>query len=131
MANILVITHGNLADEFVSIAENITKSNNKIIPVCFELTLDQSEYPAKMAVAMESLNKDEPTIILTDLFGGSPSNFAIPYIQKDKVEVITGLNMPMLIYLMTQPVGKSIEELSNGARQAGKDAIIIAGEFLQ
>ncbi len=131
MANILVITHGNLADEFVSIAENIAKSANKIIPVSFELTLDQSEYPAKMAEAMESVDQTEPTIILTDLFGGTPSNFAIPYIQKDKVEVITGLNIPMLIYLMTQPPGKSIEELSNGARQAGKDAIIIAGEFLQ
>ncbi|MCG8336662.1 MAG: PTS sugar transporter subunit IIA [Proteobacteria bacterium] len=131
MANILVITHGNLADEFVSIAENIAKSANKIIPVSFELTLDQSEYPAKMAEAMESVDQNEPTIILTDLFGGTPSNFAIPYIQKDKVEVITGLNIPMLIYLMTQPPGKSIEELSNGARQAGKDAIIIAGEFLQ
>ncbi len=131
MANILVITHGNLADEFVSIAENIAKSANKIIPVSFELTLDQSEYPAKMAEAMESIDPNEPTIILTDLFGGTPSNFAIPYIQKDKVEVITGLNIPMLVYLMTQPPGKSIEELSNGARQAGKDAIIIAGEFLQ
>ena len=131
MANILVITHGNLADEFVSIAENIAKSANKIIPVSFELTLDQSEYPSKMAEAMESIDQNEPTIILTDLFGGTPSNFAIPYIQKDKVEVITGLNIPMLVYLMTQPPGKSIEELSNGARQAGKDAIIIAGEFLQ
>jgi PTS system mannose-specific IIA component len=131
MANILVITHGNLADEIVSIAENITKSTNKVIPISFELTLDQSEYHGKMAEAMESVDQNEPTIILTDLFGGTPSNFAIPYIQKDKVEVITGLNMPMLVYLMTQPPDKSIEELSNGARQAGRDAIIVAGEFLQ
>lgn len=131
MANILVVTHGSLAEEFVNIAENITQSESKVVPVCFELNLEQSEYPAKIASAMEMLDNDDPTIILTDLFGGSPSNFAIPYIQKNKVEVITGLNMPMLLYLMNQPPGKSIEELTKGAKQASQDAIIIAGEFLQ
>ena len=131
MANILVVTHGSLAEDFVSIAEHITRSENKAIPICFELDMDPSEYPAKIASAMEKLDKSQPIIVLTDLFGGSPSNFAIPYIQKDKVEVITGLNMPMLIYLLTQPEGKGIEELAKGAKQAGQDAILIAGEFLQ
>jgi PTS system mannose-specific IIA component len=131
MANILVITHGNLANEFIRIAEHIAESKHKAIAVCFELNLNQSEYPYKMASAIESLDSKQPTIILTDLFGGTPSNLAIPYIQKSKVEVITGLNMPMLIYLMTQPVEKSLEDLCKGARQAGQDAIIIAGEFLQ
>lgn len=131
MANILVITHGSLAKELVSIAEHIVTSKHKAIAVCFELNLNQSEYPYKMASALESLDTKQPTIILTDLFGGTPSNLAIPYIQKGNVEVITGLNLPMLMYLMTQPIEKSLEELCKGAKQAGQDAIIIAGEFLQ
>lgn len=131
MANILVVTHGNLAEEFISIAESITKSENKAIPVCFDLSLEHVDYPEKMAEAMEELDRSKPTIILTDLFGGSPSNFAIPYIQKDQIEVITGLNMPMLLYLLNQPADMSFEELARGAKQAGQDAILIAGEFLQ
>lgn len=131
MANILVITHGNLAKEFVEIAEAITGQKGRALPVCFDLQEDLGEYSLKVKSAIESLNSNQPTIILTDLFGGTPSNIAIPFVQKDKIEVITGLNLPMLAYLLTQPEDKGFDELCKGARQAGSDAILIAGEFLE
>jgi PTS system mannose-specific IIA component len=131
MANILVITHGNLANEFVNIAETITEQKNRAIPVCFGFQEDLAEYSHKLTSVMESLDPNEPTIILTDLFGGTPSNVAIPFIQRDKVEVITGLSLPMLIFLLTQPKNMDFEEMCKGARQAARDAILIAGEFLE
>ncbi|MBU2514751.1 hypothetical protein KJ966_25795 [bacterium] len=129
MANILVITHGNLAAEFVKIAETITNRKGKAIPVCFDLDTD-SDCSQKINSAIDSLDSGQSVIILTDLFGGTPSNMAIPFIQKNKVEVITGLNLPMLLFLLTQPEDKDFEELCRGAKQASQESIIIAGEFL-
>lgn len=131
MASILVITHGNLAKEFIHIAENITGQAGRAIPICFEFELAPTDYTDKISDAIASLDPEEPIIVLTDLFGGTPSNLAIPFVQKDKVEVLTGLNLPMLLYLLTQAEGKEFEQLCQGAKQAGKEAIIVAGEFLQ
>jgi mannose PTS system EIIA component len=131
MANILVITHGNLATEFVGIAESITEQKGKAIPICFDFEEDLSKISLKLKTTMDSLDLDQPTIILTDLFGGTPSNVAIPLIQKGKIEVITGLNLPMLIYLVTQPDNMDFEEICKGAGQAARDAILIAGDFLE
>ncbi len=130
MTNILVITHGNLASEFVKIAEIITEKKSKAIPICFDLATDQPNYSQKINSTIDSLDSKQPIIILTDLFGGTPSNMAIPFIQKDRVEVITGLNLPMLLFLLTQPEDKNFEDLCKGARQASQESIIIAGEFL-
>lgn len=130
MTNILVITHGNLAKEFVDIAEKIINKKCQAIPVCFDLELDHEEYKDKINDAMASLDAEKPLIILTDLFGGTPSNLAIPFVQKQKVEVITGLNLPMLLYLLNQNGEKTFDQLCEGARQAGREAIIVTGEFL-
>lgn len=130
MTNILVLTHGNLAKEFVSIAETITQTSDLAVPVCFSLEMDQTEFNARINDAMASFDNDRPIIILTDLFGGTPSNLAIPFIQEHRVEVVTGLNLSMLLYLINHSAKKSFDELCKGVKQAGKEAIILAGEFL-
>ena len=131
MTNILVVTHGNLAKEFVNIAEDITQQKSKATAVCFDLGLDQANSTDKITDAIKSQDSSEPIIILTDLFGGSPSNISIPFVRVEKIEVITGLNLAMLLYLLTQTEDKGFEALCKGAKQAGKEAIIVAGEFLQ
>ncbi len=130
MTNILVITHGNLAKEIIDVAENIIDHPKKAIPVCLDLNLGQTDYTKKISNVIKSLDPEQAVIILTDLFGGTPSNIAIPFVKKDKYEVITGVNLPMLLYLLSQPEDKDFGELCKGAKKAGEEAIIIAGEFL-
>ncbi|MFH2128909.1 MAG: hypothetical protein ABIK68_00935 [bacterium] len=130
MTDIVVITHGNLAAEMVKTVAQITEQPVKAIPVCFEFDRDQAEYTQLIAEVFSRLGPERAVIILTDLFGGTPSNIAFPYVRKGKVEVITGLNLPMLMYLVTQSDEKSFEELCEGAHKAGQDGIIIAGQFM-
>ncbi len=130
MTEIVVITHGCLAKEIVKIAESIVGCSTNVIPVCFDLDLNPSEYNKKILSVMESIHPEHSVIILTDLFGGTPSNISIPFVKKGKVEVITGLNLPMLIYLLNQPEDKDFQKLCSEVRKTGKEAIIIAGEFL-
>lgn len=130
MPQIIVITHGNLANELVDILEQILKKESQVIPVCFDLNWDPSFFSEKIEEVLNGIGSNRNIIILTDLFGGTPSNLSIPYIKKNMVEVITGVNLPMLVYLLSQPKGKDFKELCLGAKKAGADAIVIAGEFL-
>jgi len=130
MTEILVITHGNLAKEMIKIVEDIVEEPVKATPVCFDLDLKQSDYTRKITDVLDAIDPGRQVIILTDLFGGTPSNITFPFVKKDKLEVITGLNLSMLLYLLTQSDDKSFQELCEGAKKAGKDAIVIAGQFL-
>lgn len=130
MIQIVLITHGNLALELVRVVSEITERSVNAIPVCFDLGQDQQTYTEIINDVFSRLDDDQPVVILTDLFGGTPSNITFPFVKKDKVEVITGLNLPMLLYLVTQSGKKSFAELCEGAHNAGKDAIIIAGQFM-
>ncbi len=130
MTEIVVISHGNLAQELVRVVSQITEQPVKAIPVCFEFNQDHGDCTRIISDVFNCLDSEKPVIILTDMFGGTPSNITFPYVQKDKVEVITGLNLPMLMYLVTQSDEKSFAELCEGAHKAGQDAIIIAGQFM-
>jgi len=130
MTQILVITHGALATDFIRVAERVLNTHSSAIPICFDIDADQTDYQQLLQEVLEGIRPDQNILILTDLFGGTPSNLSIPYIQKNKVEVITGINLAMLIYLLSQPKGKEFSELCTGVKKAGQEAIVIAGEFL-
>jgi len=131
MIEILLITHGNLAQEVVKIVEQIIERPVRAKAICFDLMEDRSVYTRQVESALAAFDPNLPVLVLTDLFGGTPSNIAFPFVKKDKVEVITGLNLPMLLYLLTQPPNKGFKELCEGAVKAGKDAIILAGPFME
>ncbi len=130
MTEIVVITHGNLASEMVKVVSDITDRPAKAIPVCLEFHCDQAEYTNLIIGILDRLDPNGQVIILTDLFGGTPSNITFPFVKEDKIEVITGMNLPILMYLEINAEGKSCQELCEGAYKAGKDAIIIAGQFM-
>jgi PTS system mannose-specific IIA component len=130
MVKILVVTHGNLAVEFINVAKKVTEQSIDAVPICLDLTSSQPSPSEKIRETLTSLKNDQSAIILTDLFGGTPSNITIPFIQKDKVEVITGINLSMILYIISRQKEKSFKELCEGAKKAGEEGIIIAGEFL-
>ena len=130
MIKILIITHGNLAKEFVQIAEAMIGKPIDVIPVCLDMNLGQEAHTGEITDLIKSFDSDQKVIVLTDLFGGTPSNITIPLIEKDRIEVITGINLPMLLYILSQSKEKGFSEICKGAKKASQDAVIIAGEFL-
>jgi len=130
MIDIIIITHGNLAEALNNSVENILDISKKVIPVCLEFDLDHKACTEKIKSVLSDLGETNKKIILTDLFGGTPSNITIPFIKEGNTEVITGVNLPMLLFLLSQKKKKSFEELCNGAKKAGKDAIFIAGKLI-
>ena len=130
MTKTVVITHGSLAKELVDITNQILEKETGAIAICFDLINEYTELKNKIEQALANFHESDKVIILTDLFGGTASNVAIPFVQKERIEVITGLNLAMLLFLFSQPENITFDQLCQGVKTAGKDAIIVAGEFL-
>ncbi|MCP4294830.1 MAG: PTS fructose transporter subunit IIA [Proteobacteria bacterium] len=130
MTNILVIAHGNLAEELVKIAETALDIKSSAVSLCYDLNTSFELLQQSIEQEIEKIDPDENILILTDLFGGTPSNLSIPHIKRDRVEVITGVNLAMMIYLLSQSGSKDFDQVCTGVKKAGRDAIVIAGEFL-
>ena len=131
MTEIVIITHGNLAIEINKVAEKILGAPSRAITICLDWDESYSDHAEKIKNLLQNGAEDQKRIILTDLFGGSPSNLTIPYLVKGKTEVITGMNLPMLIYLLSAEENADFKELCEGAKRAGMDAIFIAGKLIQ
>jgi len=130
MIEVLIATHGKLALEFLNVAEAVLEQKLSAVTLCFDFDLEPDEYSKQMSNAIQAFPSNHNILIFTDFFGGTSSNIAIPYVKKGKVEVITGLNLAMLIYLFTQPADKKFSELVKGVQKAGKEAVLIAGDFM-
>jgi PTS system mannose-specific IIA component len=130
MIGMILVTHGNLAEEFVHAMEHVVGDQPAVQTVCIGPNDDMERRRAEIADAITAVDSGEGVIILTDLFGGTPSNLAISLMQAGKVEVIAGINLPMLIRLAkarrSMPVGDAVA----AAREAGRNYITIASEYL-
>ena len=101
MIGMILVTHGNLAEEFVHAMEHVVGDQANVETVCIGPNDDMERRRSEIADAIEKVDSGEGVIVLTDLFGGTPSNLAISLMQAGKVEVIAGINLPMLIRLET------------------------------
>lgn len=130
MIGLVLVTHGGLADEFVRAMQHVVGRQDAVATVCIGPNDDMEARRKDIAVALEKVDSGAGAIILTDLFGGTPSNLAISLMKKDKVEVIAGINLPMLIRLAKARTCKNLADASAAARDAGRNYITIASEFL-
>ena len=96
---LVIVTHGNLAKEFLVAMEHVVGPQRAIGTVCIGPNDDMEARRAEIAEAIETVRGDNGVILLTDLFGGTPSNLAISLMEPGSVEVIAGINLPMLIRL--------------------------------
>ena len=126
----LVVTHGQLGDELVKAAGMIVEDLNHIAAISIGWHDDVEDSRARIADAVESVDQGRGVIILTDMFGGTPSNLSLPLLQKDKVEIITGVNLPMVVKLANQPGKEPIAELANRVKEQGQRQISIASQLL-
>ena len=133
MIGIVVVTHGQLARELVAAAEMITGED---IPNATSVSIgwhDAAEDAQRAIVtAVERVSGDEGSVVLTDMFGGTPSNLALSLLKEGRVEVVTGVNLPMLIRLISireeEQVGPA--EAARAALYQGKENIYLASELL-
>ncbi|MXO89606.1 PTS sugar transporter subunit IIA [Pontixanthobacter aquaemixtae] len=130
MIGIILVTHGNLADEFVHAMEHVVGKQEAVATVCIGPNDDMEERRAQIADAIAKVNSGEGVAILTDLFGGTPSNLAISLMEAGTVEVIAGINLPMLIRLAGAREKYDLRDTVVAARDAGQNYITIASEFL-
>ena len=130
MIGLVLVTHGRLATEFVVAMEHVVGPQRAIAPICIGPDDDMESRRADIANAIAAVDTGRGVIVLTDLFGGTPSNLAISLMKAGKVEVIAGINLPMLIRLEGARRTMNVGDAVAAAREAGRKYISVASEVL-
>lgn len=130
MIGIVLVTHGALADEFLSAMQHVVGHQEQIATACIGPNDDMNARREDILSKVNAVDSGEGVIVLTDMFGGTPSNLAISIMDKANIEVIAGVNLPMLVKLNTLRKEKNLKEAVSGAKEAGIKYITIASELL-
>ncbi|MBA2919502.1 PTS fructose transporter subunit IIA [Sphingomonas sp. MAH-20] len=130
MIGLVLVTHGRLAAEFVVAMEHVVGPQSAVEAICIGPDDDMEMRRGDIATAIRKVEAGRGVIVLTDLFGGTPSNLAISLMQPGKVEVIAGINLPMLIRLEGARRTMSVKDAVAAAREAGRKYISVASEVL-
>ena len=130
MIGMILVTHGRLAEEFVHAMEHVVGTQPDVATVCIGPQDDMEQRRKDIARAIKQVDTGSGAVILTDLFGGTPSNLAISLLKAGKTEVIAGINLPMLIRLAGARKDMDLAAATAAARDAGRNYITIASEFL-
>ena len=132
MIGVVVITHGQLATELVNAAEMIVGDLPQFTAVSIGWHEDVNDAREDIAQAIERVRSvDAGVLLLTDMFGGTPSNLGMTFLDKDRVEVITGVNLPMLIKLAGLRTSSDLLAVAKEMRDHGRNAIWVASDFLR
>ena len=130
MIGVVLVTHGRLADEFIAALEHVVGPQENMASICIESDDDIDTCRADILSAVATVDTGNGVILLTDMFGGTPSNLAISLLDTGHVEVIAGINLPMLIRLAGARKSMNVVEAVNAAQTAGRNYITVASEFL-
>ena len=130
MIGMILVTHGRLAEEFVHAMEHVVGEQADVATICIGPNDDMELRRREIANAIKRVDSGNGVAILTDLFGGTPSNLAISLLKKGKTEVIAGINLPMLIRLAGARKDMELSAAVTAAREAGRNYITIASEYL-
>ena len=130
MIGLVLVTHGALADEFRAAVEHVVGAQEQIATICIGPDDDMEKRRQDIVDAIGAVDKGKGVVLLTDMFGGTPSNLAISLLEKDRIEVIAGINLPMLIKFAsireTLPLAEAVLE----AKEAARKYISVASEVL-
>ncbi|MBB3763836.1 PTS sugar transporter subunit IIA [Sphingomicrobium lutaoense] len=130
MIGLVLVTHGRLASEFITAMEHVVGPQEAIIGICIDADDDMEARRSDIGAAIAKVDQGQGVIILTDLFGGTPSNLAISLMDGENVEVIAGVNLPMLIRLEGARKSMDVQAAVAAAREAGRKYISVASEIL-
>lgn len=130
MIGLVLVTHGQLASQFVAAMEHVVGPQEYVVSICIGPDDDMEQRRRDILDAVDQVNRDDGVILLTDMFGGTPSNLAISIMDKAKVEVIAGINLPMLIKLASVREQMSLSEAVDKAQESGRKYISVASKVL-
>jgi PTS system mannose-specific IIA component len=129
---VVVVTHGQLATELLNAAEMIVGDLPRFAAVSIGWHDDVGDAREDIAQAIERVRGDDGgVLLLTDMFGGTPSNLAMTFIEANQIEVLTGVNLPMLIKLAGQAKSADLLAVARDMREHGRNAIWVASDFLR
>jgi len=130
LIGLVIVTHGRLAEEFVAATEHVVGAQERIKAVSIGADDDMEKRRADILSAAQDVNAGDGVIILTDMFGGTPSNLAISVMEKANAEVIAGVNLPMLIKLASIRTETTLKDVVAAAHEAGRKYINVASWVL-
>lgn len=126
----VIVTHGHLAGELLAAAEMIIGPISHITAVSIGWHDDVDAVREEVQRAIARVSQGVGVLLLTDMFGGTPTNIASMFLEEGKVEVITGINLPMVIKLAGQPASGSLNEIARRVCELGRQGIYVAGDLL-
>lgn len=129
MIGVLIITHGNLGDELIQSAELIRGRLDGVSAISMDPTKGVEELKKEITSGIKKVDKGSGVLVLTDLFGGTPSNLSLSFLKEGKLEVVTGVNLPMLLKL-EDIREKNLTEFASAVRDYGTRNILLASEIL-
>jgi PTS system mannose-specific IIA component len=130
MIGMVLVTHGRLAAEFVAALEHVVGPQTQIAAVCIGPEDDMEQRRQEILSRIAEVDSGDGAVLLTDMFGGTPSNLAISVMDRAKIEVIAGVNLPMLIKLASLRQTETLERTVLGAQEAGRKYINVASQLL-
>ena len=130
MIGIVLVTHGNLAREFLAALEHVVGPQQCVMAVCIGADDDMEKRRSEILEQARACDTGDGVIVLTDMFGGTPSNLAISVMEAGHIEVIAGMNLPMLIKLSSVRGEATLGEAVNAAKEAGRKYISVASQVL-
>ena len=130
MIGLVIVTHGGLAAEFVSAMEHVVGPQRGVAAICIGPDDDMERRRQDILDAADAVDEGQGVILLTDMFGGTPSNIALSFHDPGKVDVVTGVNLPMIIKIAGQKEGDTLNSLARIVRDQGRSSISMASDFL-
>ena len=130
MIGMVLVTHGRLATEFVAALEHVVGPQAQIAAVCIGPEDDMEQRRQDILRSIAEVDSGDGAVLLTDMFGGTPSNLAISVMDRGKIEVIAGINLPMLIKLASLRQSETLADAVRGAQEAGRKYINVASQLL-
>jgi len=131
MIGIVIVTHCNLGQEVIRSAEFITGKFRQARAVSLNPEDQEGALRGRIAEAIEKVDTGGGVILLTDMFGGTPSNICLSFLTDGKVEVVTRVNLPMLLGLISKREGESLNQVAREIKDYGLRSIALAGEILK
>ena len=131
MIGILLVTHGRLAEELKTAALTIQPDIAQIVAVALDWSQVGEDASRRIAEGLAEADRGDGAVILTDMFGGTPTNLTLPFLKRDRVEIVTGVNLPMLLKCAAlQKSGKPVVEIAHVAKDRGQRSIYVASDLL-
>lgn len=131
MIGVLIVTHGNLGHELIRAAEMIKGEVRGVIPISLDAKTGMEDIKKELTSAIKKADLGDGVLIMTDLFGGTPSNISLSFLKEKQVEVVTGVNLPMLLKISDIQKEKiKLGEFANLVKVYGRKNIYLASEIL-